>query len=239
MEQKGQEVLRLDRTGLIPDGVDVVYDCAAYGNLSSQRTDAKEIYKANLWRVLTEMEDLDDNQKYIYISSSSVTRPKQNLYSLSKKAAEEYLRLQQKQVAIVRPFSIYGPGQQEEHLIPTLIRSCLYGAEMPFVGEPTHDWISVDDMVNALLVVAKYGEFNGEIYEVGSGVATTNEEIKNIVESVTGKKANIHRINVMRDYDGPDWRANNEKICSLGWSPNDNIVNVIRSMVLLINDKGM
>lgn len=231
LEQQNKEVSRLNRTGFIPSDAQLIIDCAAFGNLASQRKDAKEIYKANLWRVFTEMEHLTPNQRFIYISSSSVMRPKQNLYSLSKKAAEEYLQFQDKQIAIVRPFSITGMGDQEEHLIPTLIRSCLTGEEMPFVSEPHHDYIDVDDVVDALLTIAKHGQFKGEIYQVGTGRSISNQEVKDIVEEMIGKKANTYEVESLRDYDSANWVADTTRIHSLGWSPKKGIKQTIAEMI--------
>ena len=233
LEQLTSEGQVLDRSGVLPKGVDIVYDCAAFGNLSSQRKDNLEIYQANLMRVIKEFDHLEQGIKYIYISSSSVAREQQNAYSLSKMAAEQFLKLKAKDHAIivVRPYSVTGPKDQQEHLIPTLIRSCLYGEEMPFVPWPVHDFVDISDVVNGVLTIAEKGKFMGEIYEIGSGVQYTNQEVKEIVEETTGKKANTTLVRGLYDYDTKDWKADISEMKNLGWKPIITLEQSIQRMV--------
>lgn len=225
----------LGRDGRVPRDVSFVFDCAAYGNLASQRVDANEIYKANLMRVIESLNNLPEGAGFIYVSSSSVARPKQNLYSLSKWAAEEYIKLmvedKRLKAAIVRPYAITGVGDQREHLIPTLIRSCLDGEEMPFVGWPVHDFIDVADVVDAMLIIKEAGKMQGEVYEIGRGVQYTNQEVLETVEEVTGKKANIRESEGMRSYDSKEWGANTFAIKQLGWEPEKTLRQSIKEMV--------
>ena len=226
---------KLDRSGFIPPNVDVVFDLSGYGNLYGQN-DTAEIYKANLMRVIEEIKYITGmGGKLIYISTSSVTLPKQTEYSLSKKAAEEVLKVYARdrnlKVAIVRPFTIIGVGEQKEHLIPKLIDSCLHGTEMPFVPGPVHDFLDVEDFVGALLSIKENGVFEGEIYQVGSGAQHTNTEVKDLVETLTGRKANLRRVDEMRSYDTKEWRADTTRIRSLGWVPQKSLEDSIRGMI--------
>lgn len=226
-----ENVIRGGRNGYISPDSDAVFSIAAFGNLASQRKDAKEIYKANLWRVFTEMEHLPEEARYVYVSSSSVARPTQNLYSLSKRAAEEYLQLQDKKIAIMRPYSITGVGDQSEHLIPTLIRSCLTGEEMPFVPDPHHDFIDVEDVANALMTIRDKAQFKGEIYQVGRGKSYSNQEVLEMVENATGQKANIRLVDSLREYDTDSWVSDNTAIWSLGWQVTKPLERTIEEMV--------
>lgn len=225
-----QEPIRLDRDGVVPKDIDVVFDLAAYGNLASHSIDPARTYRANLMRVIEENEWID-NEKWIFISTSSVTLPKQTLYSLSKKAAEEFLQQINKRVVIVRPFTIVGTREAKEHLIPKLIDSCLNGTEMPFVPDPVHDFLDVEDFVDALLVIKDKAQFKGEIYEVGGGEQVSNDTVRQMVEEVTGKKANLKYVNNLRSYDTKNWRSNLERISTLGWKAKKNLFQTVREMV--------
>ena len=225
-----EQIERLGRDGKIPKGLDIVFDLAAYGNMAGHQGKPQEIYKANLMRVIDEMDYLG-NAKYIYISTSSVILPVQTPYSASKKAAEEFLKIQDKRIAIVRPFTIVGIGDQKEHLIPKLIDSCLSGIEIPFVPEPVHDFLDVEDFVDALLVIKDRAQFNGEIYEVGSGKQISNDEVRLLIEQETGGKANINIVERMRAYDTKIWQANLERISTLGWKPKKDLRQSIKEMV--------
>lgn len=218
----------LGRDGFVPE-CDVIFDFAAFGNMAGQ-DDIAETYKANLMRVIEENKYIDD-QKWIYISTSSVMLPVQTPYSLSKKAAEEFLKYTGKKVAIARPLSITGVGEQKEHLIPKLIDSCLNGTEIPFVKEPVHDFLDVDDFVEGLLIIKDKGLFKGEVYEIGSGIQTSNDDVRLIVEALTGKKANIKLVDNMRKYDTSKWQADTERISSLGWKPKKSLFETIDEMI--------
>lgn len=235
LEQSGHQVFKLGRDGAIPKDSHVVFDCAAYGNLSSQRDNPHEIYNANLLRVIESINNLPKDVPFIFVSTSSVLRPKQNLYSLSKRAAEDYIKLAVEdrgiKAAIIRPYAITGVGEQEEHLIPTLIRSCLNGEEMPFVGWPVHDFIDVEDVVDAMLIIKEMGKLNGEVYEVGRGIQYTNQEVLDMVEKVSGRQANTKETFGMRSYDSKEWFANTTTIKNLGWEPEKSLEQSIKEMV--------
>ena len=230
-----EQIERLDRTGFIDYSYSVVFDLAGYGNLASHDKNAESIYKANLLRVISSAESSVFDGKFIYVSTSSVILPVQTFYSASKKAAEEMLKMAHREwgmkVAIVRPYTIIGVGEHKEHLIPKLIDSCLNGIEMPFVPDPVHDFLDVNDFVDALLIIKDKGLFQGEIYEVGSGIQFNNNDIRMLVEEITGKKANIQQVESMRSYDTKNWRANTERICNLGWEVKKTLYQSIKEMV--------
>jgi len=223
LEQSGHEVIQLDRSGDVPPDVDVMYDLGAYGNMVGHKATPYRVYEANNLRIANTIERLDKKTKFIYMSTSSVSLPNQTYYSASKKATEEMLRVAHEteglKIAIARPFSVYGVGEQWEHLIPKLLESCERGYRMPFVDWPKHDWIAVEDVADALVVIAEKGQFTGEVYEIGTGKEMTNEEVLQEVQKATGKEASLKTVEGMRDYDNKSWKANLERISTLGWKP--------------------
>lgn len=235
VEHLSSEPIRLGRQGFVPNGVDVLFDLASFGNMANQEGDGR-IYRANLMRVIEENSWIDD-EKWIFVSTSSVMLPTKTAYSMSKKAAEEYLQSSGKKVAIVRPFTIIGPGEQSNHLIPKLIDSCLNGTEMPFVSAPVHDFLHVDDFVEALLTVKDNAQFKGEVYEVGSGMEHSNMDILTMVSDITGREPNIKIVDSLRAYDNKSWRANNERISTLGWKPKRSLYQTIKEMYEHIRSK--
>ena len=116
-------------------------------------------------------------------------------------------------------------------MIPTLIRSCVTKELMPLVSGPVHDFVDVEDLVDALLLIEAKGLFEGEVYEIGTGKQTTNNEIKDMVEEEMGLKANLKITKNLRNYDTKTWKANPEKILSLGWKPKRTIRDSIRRMI--------
>jgi nucleoside-diphosphate-sugar epimerase len=141
---------------------------------------------------------------FCYMSSSSVTLPVQTPYSRTKRAAEEILQaLPEVKSCIVRPYSVTGVGEQKEHLIPTLIRSCMEGEEMPFAPWPVHDFVDVEDVVSGLIRLSEK-QLTG-VFEFGKGIPYSNQEVKDHVEEACGYKANVKLAANLRAYDNQSW----------------------------------
>lgn len=209
---------------------------STYGNMA-QHTETDATVKANvvdLINVLRQTQFPPEFKSFVFLSSSSVKREVQTMYSRTKNAAEQillsYMERYDAPITIIRPFSITGVGEQREHLIPTLIRSCIDGEPMDFVPNAAHDFIDVDDVVSGILALSKHGVKG--IFELGSGNNVTNEEVKEMVEKVTGKKANIRKVvNSMRPYDSSEWVSVNFKARSWGWKPQKDLKTSIKEMV--------
>ncbi len=108
-------------------------------------------------------------------------------YALSKQAASAYARMLHSlhglPIVIARIFMVYGPGQTDPRkLIPYLITSLLRG-ESPRLGsgERPVDWVYVDDVVDALIAIARAPGLVGTTIDVGSGELVT---IRALVERV-------------------------------------------------------
>ncbi len=179
-----------------------IFFLSTYGNMSHHDNHGMMV-KANVRDLMTIISVFSG--WVCYMSSSSVNLPVQTPYSRTKRAAEEILQsLPELKSCIIRPYSVTGVGEQREHLIPTLIRSCMEGEPMDFVPDATHDYVDVDDVVSGMMILSKI-EACG-IYEFGNGTAVTNEEVRRLVQEITGKKANIRKVLVsLRDYDDQNW----------------------------------
>lgn len=179
---------------------------STYGNMSDHN-DIVKIFKANVTDVLKTVRQIGNMRfepdLFLFASSSSVNLPVQTAYSYTKAAAEHIIVSSGLPSCIVRPFSIIGKSEQPSHLIPTLIRSCLEGEAISFVGQPVHDYIDVADLVDALLYLADTKSRG--VYEIGSGIPTTNLEVRKIVEEECGAEANVVITKWMREYDSLDW----------------------------------
>jgi nucleoside-diphosphate-sugar epimerase len=212
---------------------DYFYFFSTYGNMYDH-TDEDRMFQANindLLHILIEAKQYPF-KSFVFLSSSSV-KLKPTTYSRLKKAGEEILLSQmdkhQLPILIIRPFSVTGVGEQKEHLIPTLIDSCFTGKLVNFVPEPRHDFIDVDDLVDGILNLSQLG-IKG-IYELGSGKSYSNQEVLDLVEKVTGKKANINKVDSMRSYDTQDWKSTNLKARGYGWLPRKSLEQSITEMV--------
>ena len=179
---------------------DWLFHLGAYGNMYYQ-DNRSEIFRVNVVRTfeLLEATKFLEYEKFVYISSSSVTLPIQTLYSACKKAVEMLIASYNKPIVIIRPYSVTGVGEQKEHLIPILINAVFTGKRVDLVPDPKHDFIDIEDLVNTI-IEAKQG-----IISAGSGISYSNQEVLEIVEDVIGRKANIHIVSSLREYDTTDW----------------------------------
>ncbi len=203
---------------------------STYGNMASH-TDPHLILRANveeLGRLIVTMmrEEMVPTDCFLYMSSSSVNLGVQTVYSRTKRAGEEIVLSMPVNGCVVRPYSVTGLGEQPQHLIPTLIRSCMGGEHMNLVLEPVHDYVNVEDVVNGLLDLTR--DKKTGVYEFGTGIDTSNEEVLAIVESVTGKKANVSVIDSCRPYDATDWYC---KSPAAEFRPTKSLSQTIQEMV--------
>src|SRR3990167_1710511 len=240
LERSVQEVIRGDRLCEYVPKVDRVVDLAAYGNTSGHAGDVYEIYRANVMRPINLIKAIQttspDCRSIMFISSSSVLLDKQTHYSLSKQALErmviKFAEEFQLPIVVIRPSTVTGPGEAPQRLIPKLIDSCLNGTEMPFVAAPTHDYVDVRDVVSAILLLSqKAPELAGRVFNVSSNACTTNQEVREIVEEVTEKKANLKIVESMRPYDNDKWTVDNTEMLKLGWKPEVTLRQSIEYMV--------
>lgn len=221
-------------TTKLDSGFDCFYFLSSYGNMSFHKEDDK-ILQANIIDLIHILEEAvkHDFKSFVFISTSSVRLRVQTMYSRSKKAAEEILLAFMEKynvpIAIIRPMSITGVGEQPQHLIPVLIDSCMTGKLINFVPNSVHDFIDVGDVVDGILNLSDHRARG--IFELGSGKSYTNQQVLEIVEKMTGKKVNINLVYKLRSYDNPDWVSLNFKARGYGWLPKKALETSIKEMV--------
>ncbi|HWP66115.1 MAG TPA: GDP-mannose 4,6-dehydratase [Candidatus Limnocylindria bacterium] len=90
----------------------------------------------------------------------------------------------------VRPFNTYGPGQHLEKLVPRFITSALRGDPLTVHGDgrAARDWVFVDDTCAAIerVLTAPLAAVRGEVFNVGTGVATDVLTLAHEVLRLTG-----------------------------------------------------
>ena len=150
-------------------------------------------------------------------------------YTQTKILAEEISRFyalhHDVPVAIVRPFNIYGPGQDDRFLIPTLVRQALDPSCDAITVEdlrPRRDYLHVDDLVGLLqrtLPPATIGTYNA-----GSGRSWSIEELVGIINNRLAAPKTLRSVGHFRPLEVPDVIA--DITCArreLGWAPTINL----------------
>ena len=96
-------------------------------------------------------------------------------YAAAKWASGAYARMFHRlykfPVVIVRPFMTYGPGQDEQKLVPYVILSLLQErAPKLSSGRQEIDWVYIDDVIEGFLASASAPNIEGNTIDLGSGL---------------------------------------------------------------------
>lgn len=204
---------------------------SAYGNMA-HHSNICEMFDANtsqLAGTLAELIRSGGCELFVYASSSSVTLPVQTPYSRMKSAGEQLVMASGLPALIIRPFSVTGVGEQREHLIPTLIRSCFEQTPMDLVMDATHDFVDVQDVVSGVMLLVDQKATG--VFELGTGISTPNHEVLRLVETATGKRAVVRPVPSMRSYDSSAWFCMNDAAKKAGWKLSKTLDQSIANMV--------
>jgi nucleoside-diphosphate-sugar epimerase len=92
---------------------------------------------------------------------------------------------------------------------------------MPLVLGPRHDFVYVDDVVDACLAAIDAETAAGEIFNIGRGETWRNEEVVEVARRVTGQPIYYDETpSVTSPADSPFWQADISRAAeSLGWKP--------------------
>lgn len=121
-------------------------------------------------------------------------------------------------IVTVRPFSVYGPGDAPDKFIPSLIRAAKTKDSLPLTSG-VHDWIWVEDYVDAMLLVARSAaELRGKAINIGTGIQTSNHALVSMVRSITGRPVHTKPVDSLRVYDtNESWVADISTLTKMGW----------------------
>ncbi|MDW8273365.1 MAG: NAD-dependent epimerase/dehydratase family protein [Chitinophagales bacterium] len=180
-----------------------IFDLAAYGAYSKQN-DVSLIHTTNYIGLLNLLETASrySVKAFVHAGSSSeyglnCVAPKENEelipnshYAVTKAGAAHMIKyygiIKEMPVLNLRYYSVYGPYEEPDRLIPTLIREGLQRRFPPLVQpEISRDFVYVDDAVFATLLAANsdFSVTGGRSINIASGIKTTIRDI-----ALTAKK---------------------------------------------------
>lgn len=165
-------------------------------------------------------------------------------YGAGKRAVEilatAYYRTWGLPVVSIRPFCVYGPG---ENIEATLVEPSRYASwhinygKVPIIGDPdkkTRDFVYVDDVVQGMFILAEKGKF-GEQYNAGSGTETTMRQLVEVIDNITGRKASIEA-NPEITEDTYRLVSSIEKLKSLGYKPQVSLEEGMKKLIQSFKD---
>ncbi len=218
---------------------DVIYHLATHGAYPTQ-PDADGIIQTNIlgtWNLLKAAAHVDF-ELFVNTRSSSeygfkdyamretdVLEP--NSYYAVAKCAQTLLcqhvaKTEKRAIVTYRLFSVYGPYEEPSRLVPTVIRRCLQGQDLTLVSpETARDFVYVDDVVDCYLRFDALANLSGEIFNIGTGVGSTVQQVVDHVLRHTGARVACHwGAMPARIWDATTWVADCTKSARLlGWRP--------------------
>ena len=236
-------------------GFDVCINAAGSGNVSYSMTHPVSDFEANSLDTIRLLDGFRRHRpscKYLHISSAAVYGNPQQLpikeadslqpvspYGWHKLIAEqlckEFTSVYGLSTAIVRPFSIFGPGLKKQ-LFWELAQKVINSPEGSTIelwgtGRESRDFLFIDDLVYAIDCILDKGSFRSEVYNIASGIETSIHDVTDVFVKSFGKPVTIRFNQQVRSGDPQNWRADIGLLQSLGFQQNVSIETGINKYV--------
>lgn len=207
-------------------------------NSAAEIYDYEYMFEPNILMVQTCLEYVHRSEQWcrmIQIGSSSEYGPTDHataedtllkpvdFYQATKGAAtllcQGWARLHNLPIWIVRPYSVYGPGERPHRLFPRLYRAFKHGEPMTLY-QGYHDFIYINDFVRGIdLVLQEWDVAPGEIVNFGSGMQTGNFELLEIWERITKQTAPVAKVaELKKAFENNIWVCDTTKAAALGFT---------------------
>ncbi len=211
LQDAGHEVVKLDIAGgfdilnweafkKVPP-VDVLVHLAARSFVPDSYDNPHDFYHLNINGVINGLEFCRMHKaRFVFASSYVYGKPAYlpidenhplqgfNPYAETKiigeKICRDYHKYFQVPSIILRPFNIYGPGQNENFLIPSVLKQAKTGIVRLMDPRPKRDFIFVDDVVRAFHLAVENKEITFDCFNVGSGKSYSVKEVTEIVNRI-------------------------------------------------------
>lgn len=220
-----------------------IFDLSGYGGYSKQ-DDANLIFETNITGTLNILQSCTNIAAYIHAGSSSEyglnsSCPNEESalipnshYAVSKVCAGYligyYARFHKVPCLNLRLYSIYGPWEEPDRLMPKMVESGIQN-KFPDIADSstTRDFIYIDDCVEAFILAASSinPEISGQSLNIGSGRKTTFQELADSCKKLFKiDKEPLFDPKNNRSWDTENWYGNYEKAEALiGWKPRNTL----------------
>jgi UDP-glucose 4-epimerase len=201
-------------TSPFPDigSVDAVFHLAAASSVLEAQQDPARVHQINVQGTLQMLLFSQQQQARLVLASSqrvyrmgpfalSEEAPKRppDLYGYTKLAAELYVEMASRLLAvpgaIVRPFSVYGPGQLISQgtggVVSILAQRALAGKELRVLSPYPEDFVEVTDAAHGIALALDACQAPARAYNVATGRPTTILELARAIQGITGSTSEI------------------------------------------------
>lgn len=216
LEGLGAEIVNGDirdeeTVGKACDGADYIFNQAAASSSPMFSKNLRDAVSVNVDGFINILNAARENgtKRVMYASTSSlygnlpgplredmnVTPP--NFYSVTKLVNEQLASVYTTEYGVetvgFRYMSVYGPREEGKGIFANLVSQFLWALrkdEQPVIygnGTQTRDFVYVKDVVQANILAMKKQNTGGEVFNVGTGIATNLNDLVVLLNSLLGK----------------------------------------------------
>ncbi|MGF1981751.1 NAD-dependent epimerase/dehydratase family protein [Lactococcus taiwanensis] len=223
-----------------------IFHLGAVASVADSVARPYETHQVNFDSTMTMLEILRENKKslkrFIFSSSAAVygdepTLPKKEEsvirpltpYAIDKFASEKiaiiYNNLYNIPTSATRFFNVYGPKQNPRSpysgFISILVDRLKNDTELTIFGdgEQSRDFVFIEDVIQALILIATSDQSLGQVYNVGTGKLTSLNDLIHQAEDFASKKMNVS-YGTAREGDIKVSVSEISKLESIGYQPN-------------------
>jgi UDP-glucose 4-epimerase len=198
-------------------GVDAVVHLAARAGIPDSIADPVGTFEVNVARLLDVLDAarLAGARRFVFASSNAAAGDHEppaderdlphpvSPYGASKLAGEAYCQAYAATYGLaacaLRFSNAYGPRSlHKRSVVAAWLRSALAGQpiEIHGDGEQTRDFVFVDDLADAVRAALDAPEpvVAGELFQAGTGVETTVNELADAIQTAVGRRLEVHHL---------------------------------------------
>jgi UDP-glucose 4-epimerase len=138
----------------------------------------------------------------------------------AEQVCKEYFYLYNLQTVNLRLFSVYGENLRKQ-LFWDIYQKSLRSTNIELFGSgmETRDFIYINDLMDAISCVLKFGLFNGESVNIASGIETTIQHAATLFCQELNKKLVLNFNKIVKPGDPLNWRSDISLVRSFGFEP--------------------
>ena len=249
------DMLNSDLSTLLTEiAPDLIIHCAGLANVAYSLQCPEEDFESNTCMVYLLLESMRkaglENCRFLFLSSAAVYGQPVKLpvgeedaqcpmspYALHKKMAEEictyYITKYQFDIRILRIFSTYGPGLKKQ-IFWDMHQKLVHTGKLELfgTGNESRDYIYIDDLTEAICLIAADEQSAYLVWNVANGTEVTTREIAEIfvdIEEIPRDRIVFNGI--IREGDPMNWCANIDRLLQLGYKQKVSITDGVRAYV--------
>lgn len=169
----------------------------------------------NLKRLILVGSSSEYGRKTKPMSEYDILEP-QTIYEGTKAActmlAQSYSYTYNIPTFVIRPFTVYGPYEKPNKFLQILFKKKSNNDKNISISNGFHDYIFIDDFIEALLEIVKNNNNTFDIINIGSGIQTSNLEVVKIFEKVTNYYFENYLPLQSKSYDSEMWVCDTTKM---------------------------